>query len=159
MVSPKNTYVGLTHGGPGTAADEPGKYKPRGVLNFVRVMAADDIQGAANAELARDLGARRVFAIRDGGSYGDGVAAAFTRAARRLGLTASTGLWRYDARSYAPFLAEVLRARPNAVFVGTFLLPESARLVKELRVVHPPRTRLLVPDGFTPFGLVEMVGT
>jgi hypothetical protein len=33
--------------------------------------------------------AKRVFAIRDGGSYGDGVAAAFTRAARRLGLTAS----------------------------------------------------------------------
>jgi ABC-type branched-subunit amino acid transport system substrate-binding protein len=101
---------------------------------------------------------KRVFAIRDGGSYGDGVAAALTRAARRLGLTASTALWRYDAQSYAPLVAEVRRARPDAVFVGTFLLPESARLVKELRAGLAPRTRLLVPDGFTPFGLVEGVG-
>jgi hypothetical protein len=68
---------GLTHAGPGTAADEPGSYYPRRVRNFARVMAADDVQGAANAQLARALGAKRVFAIRDGGSYGDGVAAAF----------------------------------------------------------------------------------
>jgi branched-chain amino acid transport system substrate-binding protein len=52
----------------------------------------------------------------------------------------------------------VRRARPDAVFVGTFLLTESARLLKELRAGLPRRTRLLVPDGFTPFGLVDMVG-
>src|SRR5205085_9392501 len=28
QISPANTYVGLTHGGPGTAAGEPGKYYP-----------------------------------------------------------------------------------------------------------------------------------
>ena len=30
MVSPANTYVGLTHPGPGTVAGEPGKYYPTG---------------------------------------------------------------------------------------------------------------------------------
>jgi len=33
MVSPANTYVGLTHSGPGTAAGEPGKYYPTGKRN------------------------------------------------------------------------------------------------------------------------------
>ena len=44
MVSPANTYVGLTHAGPGTAAGEPGKYYPTGHRNYARVVAADDFQ-------------------------------------------------------------------------------------------------------------------
>ena len=53
MVSPANTYVGLTHGGPGTVAGEPGKYYPTGKRNYARVVAADDYQGAADALLAQ----------------------------------------------------------------------------------------------------------
>ena len=53
MVSPANTYVGLTHSGPGTAAGEPDKYYPTGKRNYVRVVAADDFQGAADALLAK----------------------------------------------------------------------------------------------------------
>ena len=34
MVSPANTYVGLTHGGPGTAAGEPEKYQPTGKKSY-----------------------------------------------------------------------------------------------------------------------------
>jgi len=55
MVSPANTYVGLTHAGPGTAAGEPGKYYPTGKRNYARVVAADDFQGAADATLAKQL--------------------------------------------------------------------------------------------------------
>src|SRR5207244_2127219 len=40
MVSPANTYVGLTHGGPGTAAGEPDKYYPTGKRNYIRIVAA-----------------------------------------------------------------------------------------------------------------------
>jgi branched-chain amino acid transport system substrate-binding protein len=52
QISPANTYVGLTHGGPGTAAGEPNKYYPTGKRNYARVVAADDFQGAADATLA-----------------------------------------------------------------------------------------------------------
>jgi branched-chain amino acid transport system substrate-binding protein len=55
QVSPANTYVGLTHAGPGTAAGEPGKYYPTGHRNYARVVAADDFQGAADATLAKQL--------------------------------------------------------------------------------------------------------
>src|SRR5262249_54126754 len=53
MISPANTYVGLTHPGPGTIAGEPGKYYPTGKRNYARVVAADDYQGAADAILAK----------------------------------------------------------------------------------------------------------
>ena len=68
MVSPANTYVGLTHGGPGTVAGEPGKYYPTGKRNYARVVAADDYQGAADAMLAKSLGDQEgVHPERQGG--------------------------------------------------------------------------------------------
>ena len=51
MIGTASTYVGLTHAGPGTARGEPRKYYPEGGRSFVRVVAADDLQGAANASL------------------------------------------------------------------------------------------------------------
>src|SRR5262249_20149359 len=73
MVSPANTYVGLTHSGPGTAAGEPGKYYPTGKRNYARVVAADDYQGAADALLAKSLGVKKVFILNDKEAYGLGV--------------------------------------------------------------------------------------
>ncbi len=58
MISPANTYVGLTHTGPGTAAGEPEKYYPDGKRNYIRIVAADDFQGAADengGKLVKDL--------------------------------------------------------------------------------------------------------
>src|SRR5262249_43410229 len=48
MVSPANTAVGLTHGGPGTSAGEPAAYYPTGNRNYARLIAADDVQAAAD---------------------------------------------------------------------------------------------------------------
>ena len=158
MVAPTNTYVGLTHRGPGTAPNEPAKYYPTGTRNYVRVSAADDVQGAADALLAHRVGARRVFVLRDGGSYGDGIAADFTRAARRLGLTiVGPSLWNAP-KSNRAFLAKVIHARADAVFLGTFLGPETAKLIKDLRAALPRRTQLIAPDGFDPNYLVASVG-
>src|SRR2546423_5151077 len=85
MVSPANTYVGLTHGGPGTVAGEPGKYYPTGKRNYARVVAADDYQGAADALLAKSLGIKKVYILNDKEAYGLGVASNFRNAAKRLG--------------------------------------------------------------------------
>jgi hypothetical protein len=58
-----------------------------GRRNYVRVFPADDLQGAALAMLARDLGHRRVFVLDDGDrTWGALSAAGFETAARRLGL-------------------------------------------------------------------------
>jgi len=101
MISPANTYVGLTHGGPGTAAGEPGKYYPTGKRNYARVVAADDFQGAADAILAKSIGVKKVFILNDKEAYGLGVATNFKNAALKLGLkVAGFTAWDGKASSY-----------------------------------------------------------
>ena len=49
MVSPANTYVGLTK--PSGVAGEPQKYFPTGKRNYARVAVPDNFQGAADAHV------------------------------------------------------------------------------------------------------------
>ena len=160
MISGGNTYVGLTHRGPGTAPDEPAKYYPTGTRNYARTMAADDVQGAANAILAHRLGAKSVYVLRDGEIYGDGIAADFTHAASKLGLRAlGPHLWNYKASSYKHLVTQIRATGAGAIFLGTFLLPESVRLLNDLRAGLPPTTSILLPDGFAPpAALIQAAG-
>src|SRR5438093_243064 len=86
MVSPANTYVGLTHSGPGTASGEPDKYYPTGKRNYIRIVAADDFQGAADAQLAQQLGLKKVYVLNDKEAYGLGVATDFRNSATKVGI-------------------------------------------------------------------------
>ena len=86
MVSPANTYVGLTHKGPAIAPGEPEKYYPTGKRNYTRIVAADDFQGAADALLTKQLGYKSVFILNDKEAYGLGVANDYQNSAKSLGL-------------------------------------------------------------------------
>ena len=101
VLSPANTYVGLTHGGPGAARGDPQRYYPSGRRDYARIAVADDAQGAANVLLARRLGVRRAYVLHDGSLYGTGLAAVFRRAARASGIEV-TGVraWDPTARGY-----------------------------------------------------------
>ena len=50
MVSPANTYVGLTTNLPGSAPGEPQKYYPTGKRNYLRIVPLDSIQAAADPD-------------------------------------------------------------------------------------------------------------
>jgi branched-chain amino acid transport system substrate-binding protein len=66
MVSPANTYAGLTHAAPGTTNGEPEKYFPSGDRNYVRVVASDDNQGKIGAQYMKDtLGVTKVYILDD----------------------------------------------------------------------------------------------
>src|SRR2546427_1137 len=62
MISPANTYAGLTKDAShGAEADEPGKYYPGGTRNYARVVTADDVQGAVDAKyMSEKLGVKAV---------------------------------------------------------------------------------------------------
>ncbi|HLF92950.1 MAG TPA: ABC transporter substrate-binding protein, partial [Planctomycetota bacterium] len=62
MISPANTWPGLTKPGKGDAG-EPEKYRPSGKINYVRVVPADDIQGVVSADWAKKLGLNKVFIL------------------------------------------------------------------------------------------------
>ena len=74
MISPANTYVCLTEGGPGCDTTEPDKYYPTGTRNYARVVAHDAYQGAAMAEFMQAQGVKSLYVLNDKEAYGLGVA-------------------------------------------------------------------------------------
>jgi DNA-binding SARP family transcriptional activator/ABC-type branched-subunit amino acid transport system substrate-binding protein/DNA-binding beta-propeller fold protein YncE len=160
MVSPSNTYVGLTRRGFGTAPGEPERYHPTRTRNYVRIVAADDFQAAANAMLAKQLGLRRVFVLRDRGqSYGIGIAAAFRAAVDKLGIAvAGVGTWNFDRPGYAALAQRIKRSAADAVFLGGGSGANGERLIKDLRASLGPQVQFMAPDGFAVPGLADAVG-
>jgi DNA-binding SARP family transcriptional activator/ABC-type branched-subunit amino acid transport system substrate-binding protein/streptogramin lyase len=161
IVGTASTYVGLTHTGPGTSPAEPQKYRPDGKRSFVRVVAADDIQGAANALLAKRLGVTRLYVLNYGDPYGAGIASNVRRAATKLGL-AVVGFegWNPHGHDFTALARRIRHARADGVFLGgTGDLSNGPGLVKGLRFALGDRVHILAPDGFTPFtGFVRLAG-
>src|SRR5215212_1101849 len=85
MISPANTYPGLTKPGKGEP-NEPQVYQPSGKPNFTRVVPADDLQGAVAAAWAKQLGVTKVYVLDDQELYGHGIAVVFSDTAKRIGL-------------------------------------------------------------------------
>jgi branched-chain amino acid transport system substrate-binding protein len=161
MVSPANTYVGLTHPGPGTAAGEPGKYYPTGKRNYARVVAADDYQGAADAVLAKSLGVKKVFILNDKEAYGLGVATNFRNAAVKLGIkVVGFTAWDGKASSYEALAVKIKASGAQGVFLGGLICENGGKLIKDIRAGVPSSVKIMMPDGFTPVSAtVQQAGT
>ena len=172
MISPAATSVGLTHRAPGSQPGEPAVYYPTGIRNFVRIVPPDDVQGSADALLARRLGLRRVFVAHDAFRplpYGIGIAKSFAVAAQRAGLeVVGTGAWPLpqgeksatpNRSAIAAFVRSVARTKPDGVFLGGVEEdPGVPALIRGLRSVLP-RAQLIAPDAFAFFPeLVNDVG-
>ncbi|MBA3261075.1 MAG: winged helix-turn-helix domain-containing protein [Thermoleophilaceae bacterium] len=150
MISPTNSDVGLTRASPITPEGLLGTLYPSGRRNYVRVYPREDVQAAAAAVHARDLGAKRVAVLSDGG-YGEPWAFNFSRAARRLGMTVVLARrWRPQAQTYAKLVAAVGRARPAAVYVSGLLDSNAGRLIKDLHARLPSRIALIGNEGLLP---------
>jgi branched-chain amino acid transport system substrate-binding protein len=152
MISPANTYVGLTHGGPGTSAGEPGKYYPTGKRNYARVVAADDYQGAADALLAsKSLGIKKVYILNDKEAYGLGVATNFKNAAVKLGVKiAGFTAWDGKASSYEALAVKIKASGAQGVFLGGLICENGGKLIKDIRAGVAKSVHIMAPDGFTP---------
>ena len=155
MISPANTYVGLTHSGPGTAAGEPDKYYPTGKRNYVRIVAADDFQGAADAEWAQKNGHKSVYLLNDKEAYGLGVSTNMRNALKVLGVkVAGFSAWDPKASSYEALANKIKATGADAVFLGGLICENGGKLVKDLRAGLGPNVQLMGPDGFTPVSAV-----
>jgi len=150
MVSPTNTYAGLTHAGPATAADEPDRYHPIGSRNYVRLVAPDDEQGAAIALFLEQQGRRRVFLLDDGEGTGFAGASYVARAARGLGLPiVGWSSWRMTAPGYRPLAQRIKGSRADAVVLSGCACANGFRLVTDLRDAIGPGPTLIGTDNFT----------
>ena len=150
MISPTNSDVGLTRASPITPEGLLDVLYPSGRRNYVRIYPGEDVQAAAAAVHARELGAKRVAVISDGG-YGRPWAFNFSRAARRLGVTVVLARrWRPQARTYAKLAVAVARTRPDAVYVSGLLDTNAGRFIKDLRARLPSRIALIGNEGLLP---------
>jgi len=152
MASPANTYVGLTHSGPGTAAGEPDKYYPTGKRNYIRLVAADDYQGASNAMLTQQLGYKNPFILNDKEAYGLGVATDYRNSAQKLGLKiAGFTAWDPKASSYEALANKIKQAGADVVYLGGLECENGSKLIKDLRGTLGKTFPLIAPDGFSSF--------
>src|ERR687898_669741 len=150
MVSPANTYPGLTEGGPGTEAGEPDNYYPTGIKNYARVVWNDQFQGAANAQYAKELGLKKIFILNDGETYGLGIATLFSDYAKKLGIQIlGNQKWDKKASSYESLASRISSSGADAVFLGGIVCNNGGKLIKGLKA-GAPNVQLLGPDGWTP---------
>jgi DNA-binding SARP family transcriptional activator len=156
MVSPSNTYVGLTRGASDAAKGEPSVYYPTGRRNYARVVPTDDVEMVADAMMTRSLGVKRVFVLVPWGFPG-AIENDFVRAAGSLGIAiAGRFEWADHQKTYARVAELVARSHADGVFLGTTSSPSAARLLHDLRAQlgrRPP----VVSTGFDP-GTAALAG-
>jgi branched-chain amino acid transport system substrate-binding protein len=153
MVSPANTYPGLTIGGPGTESGEPDNYYPTGKRNYARVVWNDQFQGAANAQLAQQLGLKKVYVLTDKETYGNGIANLFVSYAKKLNIATLPGrpeAWDKNASSYEAIASRIKASGADSVFLGGIVCNNGGKLIKDLRAGLGPDVQIFGPDGWTP---------
>ena len=144
QVSPSNTYLGLTSGGPGTEPGEPQRYYPSGARTYARIVPNDKVQGFALATLMRKDRCVTVTLWNDRSVYGRGLAANIKRGASKLGLKVRNERGTVaTARSYRALAA---RARSDC-FVWAGTTQSNAVRVYEDVARALPKARLYGPDG------------
>ena len=158
MVSAIATHPGLTRGGPvaggfGGSRGEPAVYYPTGKRSFVRLMAREDLQGVANAMLAKKLGLRRVYVLQDP-AFRVEQADPFRRTARRLGIQIA-GVANFTDGSNHDRLAErVARSGAQGVFIAGLGSEGGGRVVMALRDRLGSRIKIMAADPFLPIAEV-----
>ncbi len=134
MISPGNTYPGLTKPDTGTAG-EPWTYYPLGVQNYFRVVPADDVQGAAAAAYAQQLGIKSVYVLDDTELYGHGIALIFAQSAKKFGMTVVGGPEGIDTRTqdYSSLARTILGKNPDLVYFGGISDNHAGMVLRDLR--------------------------
>ncbi len=157
MISPANTYSGLTKPGLGEA-NEPAIYRPSGKINYFRVVPTDDLQGSVAAEHVHDSGAKKVFVLHDRELYGKGIADVFTTRAKQLDMEVA-GFEGIDtkAANYKSLAQKIKFAKCDAVFFGGTTQTNAGQVAKDLR--NAGFTGIfVVPDGCCEDAFIQAAG-
>jgi branched-chain amino acid transport system substrate-binding protein len=166
MISPGNTYPGLTHKVEGvTKSDEPYVYFPTGVRNYARLVATDDLQGPVIVNFMVSQGIKTVFILNDGEVYGKGVAEAVSISSKKAGVEI-VGDEPFDpqASNYLDLMKTISTSNnggaPDAIFFGGIVENNAGQLLKDKVAVlgDNQKVKFIGPDGIYTEGLVETAG-
>ncbi|MBI5093805.1 MAG: branched-chain amino acid ABC transporter substrate-binding protein [Candidatus Hydrogenedentes bacterium] len=157
MVSPANTWPGLTKPGIGEA-NEPMTYRPSGNITYFRVVPADDIQGLVAAKWAAEMNCKKVFILHDRELYGKGVATMFQKSAPALGLeiTGFEGI-EPKASNYKSLVTKIRQKNPDLVYFGGTTQTNAGQIAKDLRSAGL-NVKYMVPDGCYEKAFIQAAG-
>jgi branched-chain amino acid transport system substrate-binding protein len=157
MISPANSYPGLTKPGKGVA-DEPERFYPTGKRNYTRIVPADDVQGIAGANWAKELGVKSIYILHDTETYGKGVADVFRARAQELGLE-EKGYEGIDMRAqdYTGVAAQIRDSNPDLVYFGGITQNNAGLVLKDLRA-SGYAGKFMGPDGIYEGAFLEAAG-
>src|SRR5579871_6306339 len=148
MVSPANTYPGLTKKVEGVAANEPDVYYPNGCKrNYTRVIPTDEIQGAVAANWSKQLGATKAYILDDTQLYGHGIATFYKSTADKIGLQVVGGPEGIDpqASDYRALAQKIRASGADVVFAGIITPNNAGKLWQDLRDTLGPDVKLMGP--------------
>lgn len=146
ILSPTNSFVGLTHPDPLASPGDLSRLYPTGVRNYARVYPADDLEAAALARFTSRQTRASVYVLHDAtDSFSHDSAIYFQDAARRIGLhRAGSGTWNQRSRTYDRLAQRVAGSGATAVYLGfDGVGPHEGALIRALRRRLGPRMQIL----------------
>ncbi|MGI8506129.1 MAG: branched-chain amino acid ABC transporter substrate-binding protein [Solirubrobacteraceae bacterium] len=147
MVSPANTYVGLTTNLPGSAPGEPQKYYPTGKRNYLRIVPIDSIQAAAGLIAMKQAGCTKVAVANDKEAYGAGLATllGLEKGSYGMTITSNTGIdpTSPNFRSYASTIKD---QGADCFFFSGIVSNGAVQITKDVHSALP-KAKIFGPDG------------
>ena len=146
MVSPANTYPGLTTSEPGTEPGEPEKYYPTGKRNYTRIVPRDKIQAAALVQQFQDDGCKSLAIANDKETYGAGLARIVVLDANKVNLkNSNTGIQK-DSPNYRSYAAGLKSAGVDCFLFSGVTANGAVQINKDVAAALP-NAKLYGPDG------------
>jgi branched-chain amino acid transport system substrate-binding protein len=160
MISPANTYTGLTKALPGvTEANEPDIYYPNKTRNYFRVVTEDGVQGPAVAAFMSTLpNVKKVFVVDDSQAYGKGLADAFVLGCKGAALDCTQRASINGKESdYKSLAADIKAKAPDAIFYGGITQQQAGKLVADIRAAGV-RVPFVGGDGINEDAFIKDAG-
>ena len=156
MISPANTAPELTKKGFDDKTLDT--LYTSGARNYFRVVAADDVQGAAAANWATELGFKNAYIINDQEVYGKGVANVFEQQFKTNGGTviANEG-FDYKQPEFRSLMTKVKDSGADLLYFGGLVDSGGPQIIKDLRAVAP-EIAFLGPDGILTQSFIDAAG-
>ena len=154
MISPANTYPGLTVSEPGTEPGEPEKYYPTGERNYSRIVPRDKIQAAALVKQFQDDGCTSVAVANDKETYGAGLARIVVLDMKDTNIKVKKTGTQQDSPNYRSY-ADGLKAAGTDCFLFSGVTANGAvQLTKDVAAALPD-AKLYGPDGVCESGFTN----
>lgn len=151
MISPANTAIQLTKDNPLNPEGYPDVLYPTGERNYMRLIAADDLQGSSGANHAiNTMGKSRAFVLHDNQTYGRGLADVFqTTFADLGGEVLGFEAYDYNAPEYQALMSRIASLNPDIIYCGAIVSLNASKLMQDMREVmpDPDAVAFMGPDG------------